>query len=331
MGITAETLPLCRPDQLESRSPDQAWLIRSLWTKSAVGIIGGAPKCCKSWLGLEMAVSIASATPCLDCFAVDDPGPVLVFLAEDAAFSVRARIEALCAHRGGIKLADLDLHVITAPTLRLDLPADQKRLTATLAAVRPRLLLLDPLVRLHRLDENSAADISSLLGFVREMQRVYDTAIILVHHASKKHRAQPGKSLRGSSDLHAFGDSNAYLTRRAKHIVLTLEHRSAGAPEPIDMELVTQKDGTGTHLKIVSEIQGQATYVSLRERILGLLNHANGPLTRTALREQLKVNNQRLGQALTQLEQKKLALRTSKGWITLKAQPNQPADEERQF
>ena len=46
------------------------------------------------------------------------------------------------------------------------------------------------------------------------MQRTYHTAIALVHHASKKHRAQPGQALRGSSDLHAFGDSNAYLARR---------------------------------------------------------------------------------------------------------------------
>lgn len=331
MGLTAETLPIRRADELESRSPDQAWLIRSLWAKSAVGIIGGAPKCCKSWLGLDMAVSVASATPCLDCFAVDAPGPVLVFLAEDAAFSVRARIEALCAHRGGIQLADLDLYVITAPTLRLDLPADQKRLAATLAAVRPRLLLLDPLVRLHRLDENSAADISSLLGFVREMQRVYDTAIVLTHHAGKKHRAQPGQTLRGSSDLHAFGDSNAYLTRRAKNLVLTLEHRSSCALEPIEMELVSRPDGSATHLKIVSQLQEVDADASLNERILGLLNHANGPLTRTVLREQLKVNNQRLGEVLTELDQKRQVLRTSKGWLPLKAQQNLPEAAEGQI
>jgi RecA-family ATPase len=69
---------------------------------------------------------------------------------------------------------------------------------------------------LHRLDENSAADISQLLGFLRELQRTHDTAIVLVHHASKKHRAQPGQALRGSSDLHAFGDSNACLWRASR-------------------------------------------------------------------------------------------------------------------
>ena len=57
-----------------------------------------------------------------------------------------------------------------------------------------------------------------------DMQRTYDAAIVLVHHASKKHHAQPGQALRGSSDLHAFGDSNAYLARRKKRIPIINTH-----------------------------------------------------------------------------------------------------------
>ena len=64
--------------------------------------------------------------------------------------AVRARIEALCAHRR-LDIERLNLYVITASTLRLDLAADQKRLNATVAAFAPTVLLLDPLVRLHRL------------------------------------------------------------------------------------------------------------------------------------------------------------------------------------
>ncbi|MBK8999599.1 MAG: AAA family ATPase [Myxococcales bacterium] len=48
---------------------------------------------------------------------------------------------------------------------------DQRRLHKTLAALRPRLLVLDPFVRLHRIDENSAAEVSAVLAFLREVQR----------------------------------------------------------------------------------------------------------------------------------------------------------------
>jgi len=313
MALKEEILPVSRANDLDIRHPEKAWLIESMWAYGAVGIIGGPPKCCKSWLGLDMALSVASGSPCLDRFAVQRPGPALIFLAEDALPAIRARIEALCTHRQ-IPIESLDLYVITASSLRLDLTQDQKRLKATVEAFKPRLLLLDPLVRLHRLDENSAADISNLLGFIREMQRSYDTAIVLVHHLSKRHYAQPGQALRGSSDLHAFGDCNAYLVRRNDHILLTLEHRAAKPPDPIALELLSQPDGSAAHLEIASP-DNITTDLSLNEQILDLLRHADKPMTRTTIRKHLKCNNQRLGKILLELNKQGLILRTSSWWV----------------
>jgi len=334
MALAEEMLPVSRANELDIRSPEKAWLIESMWASAAVGIIGGPPKCCKSWLGLDMALSVASGSPCLGQFPVKRPGPALIFLAEDALPAVRARIEALCTHRQ-IPMENLDLYVITASSLRLDLAQDQQRLEATLAAFKPRLLLLDPLVRLHRLDENSATDISSLLGFFREMQRSYDTAIVLVHHLSKKHYAQPGQALRGSSDLHAFGDSNAYLKRLKDRIILTLEHRAAKPPDPIALELVSRPDGTATHLKISSSAKTSAE-VSLNDQILALLCKEKKPLTRTTIRKRIKCNNQRLGQALLELDKQDLILRTSSGWVNtlhhgLKIQTGTDTSEKEMF
>jgi hypothetical protein len=319
MNMKDQILPFCRADQLQIQPPEQLWLIEQIWTDCAVGIIGGAPKCCKSWFGLDMAVSVASGTGCLGRFAVKQPGPVLVFMAEEACPAVRARIQALCAQRH-LDIGHLNLYVITASTLRLDLAHDQQRLDATLAQLKPRLLLLDPLVRLHRLDENSAADISKLLGFIRQMQRSHQTAIALVHHASKKHRAEPGQQLRGSSDLHAFGDSNVYLTRKNRHIVMSVEHRTAGSIGPVRLGLISQPDGRTTHLEIVANTDPNPA-IPLAGRLLLLLQNAAEPMTRTAIREHLKVNNQRLGHTLHDLENQALILKTPKGWIPTATQP----------
>jgi RecA-family ATPase len=167
MTTVLPTLPVHAIDP----EPAQArWLVRELWGASAVGVIGGSPKVGKSWLGLDLAVSVASGTPCLGRFTVETPGPAMVYLAEDSLPQLRDRVAQLCQHRG-LSLSGLDLHVVTAPSLRLDLERDQLALDHTLQALQPRLLVLDPLVRLHRLDENSAADISGLLGFLRELNR----------------------------------------------------------------------------------------------------------------------------------------------------------------
>ena len=38
----------------------------------------------KIWLGLDLALSVATGTPCLGKYAVPQPEPVLIYLAEDA-------------------------------------------------------------------------------------------------------------------------------------------------------------------------------------------------------------------------------------------------------
>lgn len=311
--MAVELLPVSRAAQLEIRPPGERWLIRQLWTRSAVGIVSGAPKSCKSWLVLEMATCVAAGVPCLGRFAVDDPGPALIYLAEDALPQVRERIAALCAHHR-LDLNALDLHVITAPSLRLDLPRDQERLAATVARWKPRLLVLDPLVRLHRLDENSAQDVSGLLGYLRELQRAHDVAIALVHHSSKKRHGQAGLSMRGSSDLWAFTDSGAYLVRRDDHIVLTCEHRSCQAPAPFALELVSASGDAGAHLEVVDAAGGAEIAQSLTDRLLVTLQRTDRPQTRDALRQLLHVNNQRLGEVLDQLAADGRIVRSAAGW-----------------
>jgi hypothetical protein len=313
--VSSPALPIVRAAQLDAEPEQQRWLIDGLWARSAIGLIGGAPKCCKTWLGLDMAVSVATGTKALDHFPVTACGPTLIYLAEDGLPQVRSRIQALCRHRG-VDIAHLDLHVITSPVLRLDLGSDQERLAEALDRMRPRLLLLDPLVRLHRLDENSAAEISGLLGYIRDLQRRFDVAVVLVHHASKKQRSQPGQALRGSSDLHAIGDCNAYLARHGDDIVLTIEHRAAKSPEPLVLELVSDDGGDTMHLRVRRDavVDIDRPQQNLHQQILELLGRAGGPMTRTALRARLGVNNQRLGEVLGQLERDRRVARTDQGW-----------------
>lgn len=317
MAMSRDTtlLPVVQAGDLDVLPPEEQWLIEGLWGSGAIGLIGGPPKCAKTWLGLDMALSVVSGTPALGHFPVAQSGPALIYLAEDGLPQVRARIEALCRHRG-CDIHRLPLHVITTPVLRIDLKQDQERLAATVAALQPRLLLLDPLVRIHRLDENSAVEISGLLGYIRDLQRNCDVAIAIVHHASKKQRSQPGQALRGSSDLHAIGDSNVYLTRNNRKIILTIEHRSARSPEPIALELVSDPEGKTIHLQLCpKELSSQAGLLpSLETRVLELLAQTQMPLARTQIRARLRINNQRLGETLARLERAGRARRTPQGW-----------------
>ena len=303
-------LPTVPVHAIDPQPDAPQWLVRDLWTADAVGVVAGSPKVGKSWFGLDLAVSVASGTPALGRFPVHATGPVLVYLAEDALPRVRDRVAHLCRHRG-LDLARLDLHVVTADRLRLDTDRDQLALDQTVARIRPALLLLDPLVRLHSLDENSASDISSLLGFLRSLNRRYQLALVLVHHLAKRSRRNLGQSLRGSSDLHAWTDSACYLVRRADdRLQLTVEHRAAPAPDPLLLRL-----SGDAHQPLSLLVDGAAAPPPpLTEAVRTALRTADQPLSRTALRQRLRVNNARLGVALQTLQQRHLAVRGPNGW-----------------
>ena len=315
-----QVLPVVRVGEIESELGGQRWLVEELWGARSVGVIGGAPKCAKTWLGLDMALSVATGTACLGRYAVPEPGPVLVYLAEDALPVVRERIEGMARHRG-LDLARVEVHVITAPVLRLDCGPDRTRLWETTRRLRPRLLVLDPLVRLHGIDENHAGEVAELLAYFRSLQRKLDLAVLLVHHTRKNAvgGVAAGQGLRGSGDIHAFGDSNLYLRRNREHLVLSSEHRAAPASAPVNLELVATNAHT-THLEVVSELAGGPTKLGvdgrqrgLEDRVLDLLGRG-APLTRAKLRDSLGVKNERLGEALESLEQAGRLGRTPGGW-----------------
>ncbi|WP_036286335.1 AAA family ATPase [Methylosinus sp. PW1] len=292
-------LPVTPAHQLADRPPDKDWLVTGLWSQEAVGIIGGEPKCCKSFLALDLAVAVAGGAPCLRRFGVPKPGRVLLYAAEDAAHIVRRRIEGIGA-AAGLSIFDLDIQVITAPSLRLDLDADRASLEETIARLEPRLLILDPFVRLHRIDENISGEVAPLLAFLRQLQRRHGLAVILVHHARKNASSmRAGQGLRGSSEFHAWGDSNLYLRRDGDALTLTVEHRAASAMPAIRLELTERADALA--LEVVDgrpqPAQG-AEARSIDERIVAALAEAGAPQPFADLRALCRVRTTTLYQRL---------------------------------
>ena len=308
-------LPLCPAHALEQKPPERRWLIESLWSAEAVGIVGGEPKCCKSFLALDMAVSVASGAACLRRFAVPASGRVLLYAAEDALHVVRKRLEGICAATR-VPLEGLDLQVITASSLRLDLPADRDSLSETVATMRPRLLILDPFVRLHRsIDENHSGEVAPLLAYLRELQRLYKLAVVLVHHAKKgAAKARAGQALRGSSEFHAWGDSNLYLRRIGDALSLSVEHRAA--PSRSALPLALQAEGDALALAVAdTEPQSQSVApASAAERVEDALASSPSPLSATAIRQACRMRTQTVAACLAQLVRAGRATRTTAGY-----------------
>ena len=294
--------PTRAPAELEDRPRARQWMVDTLWSEQAVGIVGGEPKCGKSLLALDLAVAVATGVPCLRHYRPTGSGTVLLFAAEDAGHRVRKRLQGI-ARAAATPFDELDIAVIDVPTLRLDQRADRQRLQETVERIAPRLLILDPLVRLHSVDENAVAEVAPILGFLRELQRRFETAVLLVHHSRKSGGSRPGQALRGSSELHAWGDSNLYLRRRDKKIVMTVEHRDARGLNDIELELVD--DGHGPALRLHEEAadEDRPEPATVEQRILRAIAQAETPLSKAQIRSRAAARNASVVAAIERLIQ----------------------------
>jgi hypothetical protein len=318
-------LPVLRASALQSVAEQKPWLIERLWSAGAVGIISGPPKALKTWTALEMAISVATGVPCLATFPVPRSGTVLLYAAEEPMPALHARLQALAQNRQ-MQLDDIDVRVIAVDSLRLDRQKDREKLTATVEFHRPMLLILDPLIRLHGLDENQSGPMAELLGYFRALQRSTGTAIAIVHHSRKNAAASaaPGQSLRGSSDLYAFVDSLVSLDRRRDQVTLSAEHRSAPGLGPMPLELVPATEPNQCpSLRLRVDLQEEAAqHPGLSDRILQHLAAAASPITTDGLRSNLQVRKQRVVEALRGLLERRLIRRTENGYVL--SHPDQP-------
>jgi AAA domain len=307
MGNTFSVLPAhLLPDTTDTHR----WLIEELWTDQAVGIIGGEPKCCKSFLALTLAVAVAGGVPCFGRFKVTRPGPVLLFAAEDNLSVVKERLLGITS-ASGLHLSDLPLHVIIEPHVRLDRDDDYRKLHDTVEHLKPRLVILDPFVRLHAIDENSSSEVAPLLAKLRVLQRSMGCAVMVVHHAKKGGGAlRQGQALRGSSEFHAWGDANLYVRRGGDgDLLLTVEHRAAPSLERIPLRLNTT--GRAPFLELTDGPQ------SVENGVLRVLGDSETPLRFEELRKVLTVKASRLSDALKLLRERNQILHSKLGYQTI--------------
>jgi len=293
-------LPVALANRLPELPEERRWLVDALWSEQAVGVIGGEPKACKSFLALELAVAVATGRRCLRRFPVPNPGRVLLYAAEDALHVVRQRLEGI-AHASATHLDALDVHVITAPRLRLDVSTDVEQLDNTVAELKPRLLVLDPFVRLHTRDENASRDVAQLLAKLRDLQRLHQLAVVVVHHARKGGARRAGQALRGSSEFHAWVDSMLYMRRRGKRLTLSVEHRAAPAIDELQLNLNETDAGLALGIVEAEAVEDSAPVVAPQDRICQVLGQAAGPLALGELRSACRLRKATLCQQLTEL------------------------------
>lgn len=215
------------PSDLDGKS-NNAWLIERLLPESSTCLVAGDPKTRKSWLAGELLVSIATGTDCFGTYPVLKRGPVMMIQGEDSEAIIRDRLEAIARVRGATLKGLSDVSIVAGQNFALDNLEHFEALRTKVLADRPKLIIMDPLVRLiPNTAEGSTAQMSKILTKLRILQRESGTSIMLVHHNKASKSKNAADNIRGSSDLRSWYDAAYFLTKPVGHVTqVTFEFKA---------------------------------------------------------------------------------------------------------
>ena len=183
---------------------DPTWLIPGILPAAGVGMIYGESGSYKSFLALDMALSLAfgvagqwGAPPVKnDVLFLAGEGPVATAKKRWPAWMEWQDIKARDDHRFIVKDR---VPFYTDSDAWEHIKADLAELNA-----KPALIVIDTLTRLITgLDENSAKDASMITNFMEQLARYYECFVLAIHHTGK----DQNKGARGSSAFYANMDT----------------------------------------------------------------------------------------------------------------------------
>jgi len=201
--------------------------------------VGGEPKVGKSLLVANLALSLAAGADRTG-FSIPAARRVLICQFELPVPQFVGRLAVMRRAMGSA--ADLNLLVDTRATGHLlCAPQGMNHFLAAAKAAAAEVIILDPLYSTHDQDENDTRAMAALCQSLLRLRDASGAALVVVHHVRKSiGRHEIGSAFRGSSALHAVGDSYLLLTRPSPQlptIELRFQFRYAAAQPPRLLQL----------------------------------------------------------------------------------------------
>ena len=329
----------------------EGWLVKGFWGRRSHGIVAGMPKCFKSTLVHDLIISVASGSPFLGRFTVEEPGPVIVVQNENADYIMKDRTEKIITNRGLVGEA----HRINRSKVHLEFPPDlpitfinqqgfnlsneehRRQIELLVQEIKPVLVVFDPLYLMFEGDLNSSKDLNPILNWLLSLKTEYRTSVMVIHHynkGSQQGQLKGGARMAGSVMLYGWVESAWYLTKTEEEedpppnqnidfsqasgsatVTLTREFRMAGQFPDLDVHFEMGEVGTPDYEVTVGGVgSNHLTIRTLEDEILGQLANSNAPISKRYLAECLGVEPTTIRKALNNLLKLKKIVPQDKGY-----------------
>jgi RecA-family ATPase len=205
------------------------WLVDDAWVEGSVGFISGRSKSYKTWIALDLALSVVSGNPFLGRYGVERTGPVLLIQEEDPTSVLQERLRLIAKNKGMLPVvttarSDLveihypewPLHIINLQGFNLGSVEKVAQVRKLIAEINPVLVILDPLIVLlpQGVDEYKGVEVSAVLQSIKMWREEFGCAVAIVHHWNKGKNESGDRfaeHMYGSFAFHAWLESALHV------------------------------------------------------------------------------------------------------------------------
>lgn len=205
------------------------WLVDDSWVDGSVGFISGRSKSYKTWIALDLALSVVSGQPFLGRYGVERTGPVLLVQEEDPTPVLQERLRLIAKTKGmlpilktvrsdyvEIEYPEWPLHIINLQGFNLGSTDKVAQIRKLIAEINPVLVILDPLIVLlpQGVDEYKGVEVSAVLQTIKMWREEFGCAVAIVHHWNKGKNESGDRfaeHMYGSFAFHAWLESALHV------------------------------------------------------------------------------------------------------------------------
>lgn len=298
-----------------------SWLIQDWLPDKSITFLVSPPESYKTWILLDLAVSVSAGVPFLGNYQVNQVGPTLIIQQEDSHSGLTDRLALIVEQKLHMNanlesenweipsMPDLPIYVHPSRMLRFDNKQVLEELEKQIQIIKPKVIMIDPLYSTTQSVDGYMADLANQMMVLKAWRDKYGCSFLIAHHSKKN--LDPDSTARedswGSQFLNAFLEAGWQIRRNnrlAQNEVIVRRHSKVmGNQSPISLtfDISTQYpmkyQVTAREYNVIAPAGEQRK--PARDNLLEMMQN---PITQTELVNQTGKSRSTISRQIRQLE-----------------------------
>lgn len=207
-----------------------SWLVDEWLPDASITFLVSPPESYKTWMLLDLAVSVSAGVPFLGRYRVNSPGPTLIIQQEDSHSGLTDRLALIAEQKLGAlpkldgdmwsipSMPDIPIYVHPDRQLRFGNKQVLAEMEKQIDQIRPKVIMIDPLYSTTDSTDNYMADLANRMMVLKTWRDKYGCSFVIAHHSKKN--LDPDSTARedswGSQFLNAFLEAGWQVRRNPR-------------------------------------------------------------------------------------------------------------------